>query len=109
MPFTRLVVPSTDDAAIVQVTDPADVRHGVDVYKRQTSTTMTITALSSDGTTALADGVTYDVELRAVNAAGSGPGSAVATGIPVTVPAAPVSYTHLPTPDGRTVPRRCAR
>jgi titin len=61
-----------------------------------TSTTMTITALSSDGTTALADGVTYDVELRAVNAAGSGPGSAVATGIPVTVPAAPSITTVTP-------------
>ncbi len=54
-----------------------------------TSTTMTITALSSDGVTPLTNGTTYDVEIRAVNAAGAGPGSAVATGIPVTVPAAP--------------------
>ncbi|MGO8826497.1 MAG: fibronectin type III domain-containing protein [Acidimicrobiales bacterium] len=54
-----------------------------------TSTTTTITAVSADGVTPLVDGVTYDVEIRAVNAAGEGPGSAVATGIPVTVPDAP--------------------
>jgi titin len=54
-----------------------------------TSTTMTITTVSADGLTPLVDGDTYDVEIRAVNAAGSGPGSAVATGIPVTVPDAP--------------------
>ncbi len=54
-----------------------------------TSTTMTITALSSDGTTALTNGTTYDVEIRAVNAAGDGPGSDVAAGIPVTAPSAP--------------------
>ncbi len=54
-----------------------------------TSTTMTITALSSDGTTALTNGTTYNVEIRAVNVAGDGPGSDVATGIPVTAPSAP--------------------
>ena len=55
-----------------------------------TSTIMTITAQSADGTTALANGTTYDVEVRAVNADGSGPGSAVAVGIPETAPAAPL-------------------
>jgi len=54
-----------------------------------TATTMTITAQSSDGTTSLANGSTYDVEIRAVNADGAGPGSAVAVGIPVTAPSAP--------------------
>ena len=44
-----------------------------------TSTTMTISALSSDGATPLTNGSTYDVEIRAVNAAGDGPGSAVAS------------------------------
>jgi titin len=58
-----------------------------------TSTTMTISALSTDGVTPLVNGQTYDVEIRAVNAAGDGPGSAVATGIPVTVPGAPVIDT----------------
>ena len=54
-----------------------------------TATTMTISAQSSDGTTPLANGTTYDVEVRALNADGSGPGSAVAVGIPVTAPSAP--------------------
>ncbi|MGA2520345.1 MAG: fibronectin type III domain-containing protein [Acidimicrobiales bacterium] len=58
-----------------------------------TSLTMTISALSSDGATALTNGTTYDVEIRALNAAGSGPGSAVAAGIPVTVPGAPTVTT----------------
>ena len=53
------------------------------------STTMTITAESSDGTSPLANGTTYDVEVRARNADGAGPGSAVAVGIPETAPAAP--------------------
>jgi titin len=53
-----------------------------------TSTTMVITTVSN-GSGALIDGDTYDVEIRASNAAGYGPGSAVATGIPVTVPDAP--------------------
>ncbi len=54
-----------------------------------TATTMTISTLSADGVTPLTNGSTYGVEIRAVNAAGAGPGSAVAVGIPVTVPAAP--------------------
>jgi titin len=54
-----------------------------------TSTTIVITEVSADGVTSLVDGDTYDVEIRAVNAAGDGPGSAVAAGIPVTVPDAP--------------------
>ncbi len=64
-----------------------------------TSTTMTITAVSADGTTALTDGDTYDVEIRAVNAAGYGPGSAVAAGIPVSVPDAP-SITSVTAENG---------
>ena len=54
-----------------------------------TATTMTISVLSADGTTPLDNGTTYGVEIRAENAAGSGPGSAVATGIPAYVPDAP--------------------
>jgi titin len=54
-----------------------------------TSTTMTISVLSSDGVTSLTNGATYHVEIRAVNAAGAGLGSAVATGVPVSVPNAP--------------------
>ncbi len=61
-----------------------------------TSMTMTISALSSDGETPLTNGATYDVEIRAVNAAGDGPGSAVASGIPVTVPEAPAVTSVTP-------------
>jgi titin len=61
-----------------------------------TSTTMTISTLSGDGTTSLTNGTTYDIEVRAVNAAGPGGASAVAAGIPVTVPAAPTVDAATP-------------
>ncbi|MGD0882481.1 MAG: putative Ig domain-containing protein [Acidimicrobiales bacterium] len=64
-----------------------------------TSTTMTISALSSDGMTPLTNGTTYAVEIRAVNAAGDGPASAVAAGIPATDPDAP-SITSVTSEDG---------
>ncbi|MDW3216510.1 MAG: fibronectin type III domain-containing protein [Ilumatobacteraceae bacterium] len=51
---------------------------------------LVITTESSDGVTPLTGGATYPVELRAVNAAGPGSASAVATGIPTTAPDAPV-------------------
>jgi titin len=70
-------------------TDAGATWHGRTDGQAATSTTMTISALSSDGITPLTNGSTYDVEIRAVNAAGDGPGSAVATGIPVTVPGGP--------------------
>ncbi len=47
-----------------------------------------VTARSDDGA-ALIDGVTYAVQVRAVNAAGAGPASAVAPGVPVSKAAAP--------------------
>jgi titin len=59
---------------------------------RATGTTdspLTITTLSSDGTTALTNGTTYSVEVRAVNAVGAGTSSGVAEGIARTVPDAP--------------------
>jgi len=61
-----------------------------------TSTAMTITVLSTDGITPLTNGTTYDVEIRAVNAAGPGLASAVAQGVPSTVPAAPVISSLAP-------------
>jgi hypothetical protein len=61
-----------------------------------TSTTMTISALSADGTTPLVNGTSYSVEIRAENAAGNGPGSAVATGIPVNLPDAPTLTSVTP-------------
>ncbi|MDQ1424280.1 MAG: hypothetical protein QOD72_1778, partial [Acidimicrobiaceae bacterium] len=65
---------------------------GVTWRSRPTGTTaspMSITTLSSDGTTPLTGGDPYPVEIRAVNGAGPGVASAVSTGITTTVPAAP--------------------
>ena len=55
-----------------------------------TASPLHITTLSSNGTTALAGGTIYRVEIRAVNAVGHGVASAVATGITTTVPDAPL-------------------
>lgn len=55
-----------------------------------TSSPVVITTLSRDGSTVLVNGTTYYVELRAVNARGSGTASAVAVGIARTTPSAPV-------------------
>jgi uncharacterized repeat protein (TIGR02059 family) len=54
-----------------------------------TSTSITINKLSSDGTTNLADGTEYCVQIRAVNAAGAGAASADTCGTPATTPSAP--------------------
>ena len=54
-----------------------------------TGSPLVITTLSSDGSTPLAGGQVYPVELRAVNATGAGRASAVADGITTTVPDAP--------------------
>ncbi|NBW91904.1 MAG: fibronectin type III domain-containing protein, partial [Actinobacteria bacterium] len=51
---------------------------------------LTITMLSSDGTTALQNGTAYSVKIRAVNAAGSGTESESVRIAPYTVPSAPV-------------------
>ncbi len=53
------------------------------------STSLLITTLSSDGSTALTNGTTYDVQVRAVNSVGSGAESADITATPRTVPSAP--------------------
>jgi predicted RNA-binding protein with TRAM domain len=54
-----------------------------------TSTPLVISTLSSDGTTPLVNGTTYSVELRAVNAVGSGLASDLATGIAGSAPSPP--------------------
>jgi hypothetical protein len=59
---------------------------------RATGTTespLIIATLSSDGTSPLVNGTEYHVELRALNAMGSGTASAVATGIALAKPSAP--------------------
>ncbi len=76
-------------------TDAGATWHNRTDGQTATATTMTISAISADGVTGLTDGDTYDVEIRAVNAAGDGPGSAVATGIPVAVPDPPTITTVI--------------
>ncbi|MBW4033519.1 MAG: hypothetical protein HIU88_12800 [Acidobacteria bacterium] len=58
-----------------------------------------ITTKSSDGTTPLSNGVTYYVELRAVNAIGVGNASAVASGIATTSPSQPTITAVTPSND----------
>jgi predicted RNA-binding protein with TRAM domain len=54
-----------------------------------TASPLAISTLSTDGTTALTNGVSYDIQIRAVNAAGDGTASSTTSG----TPAAPVSPT----------------
>jgi titin len=61
-----------------------------------TSSPLVISALSTNGTTALANGTTYSVQLRAVNSAGTGSASSSTTATPTTVPGAPTSVSSAP-------------
>jgi predicted RNA-binding protein with TRAM domain len=54
-----------------------------------TASPITITKESTDGVTDLSNGVTYDVQVRAVNIVGSGAASADVSGTPATSPSAP--------------------
>ncbi|MEY4572117.1 MAG: hypothetical protein RLZ10_1343, partial [Bacteroidota bacterium] len=68
---------------------------GINWQTRATGTTaspLLISTLSTDGTTALTNGVSYDIQIRAVNAAGDG----TATGTTQGTPAAPVLPTLNP-------------
>ncbi|GAA3731331.1 hypothetical protein GCM10022239_04910 [Leifsonia bigeumensis] len=60
------------------------------------SSPVVITTKSNDGTTPLTNGVTYYVELRAVNAVGAGTASAVASGIATTYPSEPTITAVTP-------------
>ncbi|MER3388456.1 MAG: fibronectin type III domain-containing protein [Microcella sp.] len=61
-----------------------------------TESPLVITTLSSDGATSLTNGTTYYVEVRAVNAQGSGTASGVAEGIARTTPSAPAIASITP-------------
>ncbi len=61
-----------------------------------TSSPLIISALSTNGTTALSNGTTYSVQLRAVNSAGTGSASTSTTATPTTVPGAPTSVSSSP-------------
>jgi len=57
---------------------------------------LTVTFLSSDGVTALANGTTYNVSIRAVTAVGDGTASAVFSGTTTAVPSAPTNLVNSP-------------
>jgi predicted phage tail protein len=61
-----------------------------------TSSPLVISALSTNGTSALANGTTYSVQIRAVNSAGAGNASLTTTATPVTVPTAPLLVVATP-------------
>ena len=61
-----------------------------------TSSPLVISALSTNGTSALANGTTYSVQIRGVNSAGTGNASLTTTATPVTVPTAPLSVVATP-------------
>jgi len=63
-----------------------------------TSSPVVISTESGDGTTPLVNGVTYSVQLRAVNSLGAGQASAVADGIAQTTPDAPTITALTPGP-----------
>ena len=65
-----------------------------------TSSPITITKISADGLTSLANGTAYDVLIRAVNIAGAGRESATSTVIPAGAPAAP-TIESISSSDGR--------
>jgi hypothetical protein len=77
---------STDNGATYRVLDPVD-----------TSSPITITKLSSDGTTDLTNGVAYFVRLKAVNGNGVSTGSSAISVTPliVTEPPAPVDLSGV--------------
>ncbi len=61
-----------------------------------TASPLVISTLSTDGTTALTNGVSYDIQIRAVNAAGDGTATASATATPRTTPSAPTITSIIP-------------
>jgi titin len=61
-----------------------------------TASPLMISALSTNGTTALTNGTVYSVQLRAINSAGTGSASASVSANPTTVPGAPSSVSSNP-------------
>ena len=87
----NFTAPSSDGGSAI-TTYQYSTDNGVNYITRQTGTTsspLVISTLSSDGTTALANGTTYTVLIKAVNGTGVSAASGSATGTPVTAPGAP--------------------
>ncbi|MFA5775491.1 MAG: fibronectin type III domain-containing protein, partial [Ilumatobacteraceae bacterium] len=58
-----------------------------------TSSPLVISTLSTDGTTALVNGTSYNIQIKAVNTAGDGTASSTTAATPATVPDAPTSLS----------------
>jgi len=58
-----------------------------------TASPIVISTLSTNGSTALVNGTSYSVQIKAVNANGDGVASSSVSGVPVTVPGAPTSVS----------------
>ncbi|MCK9410644.1 MAG: fibronectin type III domain-containing protein, partial [Bacteroidetes bacterium] len=61
-----------------------------------TASPLVITTASSDGTTALANGTSYNIQIKAVNVAGDGAASSTTAATPVAVPSAPTITAITP-------------
>ncbi|MCK9408260.1 MAG: fibronectin type III domain-containing protein [Bacteroidetes bacterium] len=61
-----------------------------------TASPLVITTASSDGTTALVNGTSYDIRIKAVNAAGDGAASTTTAATPVATPSAPTITAITP-------------
>jgi predicted RNA-binding protein with TRAM domain len=61
-----------------------------------TASPLVINTLSTNGSTTLTNGVSYDVQIRAVNAIGNGTATATTAATPATTPGAPTGITITP-------------
>ena len=61
-----------------------------------TASPLVITTLSTNGSTALINGTSYNIQVRAVNTIGNGTATATTAATPVTTPNAPTSITITP-------------
>ena len=90
VPFTT---PASNGGAVIttyEYSTDAGVSWRTRTDSGTTGSPLVISKESSDGTTNLQGETRYRIQLRAVNAAGSGAASAFATGITTTAPSAPV-------------------
>jgi len=72
---------------------------GATFLTRQAGTTappIVITTLSSDGTTALTNGTSYNIQIKAVNGVGDGTATATTAATPYTTPSAPTINSITP-------------
>jgi titin len=109
---TSLVATAGDASASIAFTEPSTGGSAITNYEYSTTngtswkalipadtTTPVVIAIRSDAATALVNGTTYNVKLRAVNIAGTGTESDVVSTTPVasaTVPGAPTGVSGVP-------------